>query len=490
MGRRFKNTEEFILRAMKMHPEYNYDKVVYKGTKQKVQITCSIHGDFLIMPSNFLLGRGCQKCGWTITSEKISFNTEEFIKKSIIIHENKYDYSKTVYVGINKRVIITCPEHGDFTQTPSKHLQKRGCSVCGRIKTMIGVKNAFHKKGPEKTTEEFIKKANEVHKNKYSYINSIYLGATKKITINCLKHGEFSQTAINHLTGRGCNKCRIENFVIRVSDTLETFIKKANKIHKNYYNYSKVNYIDSGTKIIIICPKHGEFYQTPNNHISGRKCAKCSDLNQGIKKRLSKKEFMKKAREIHGDKYKYIFSDYENMHIPIRIICKKHGEFKQTPDNHLIAQCGCPKCSESKGEYKIRKYLELNSIEYQNEFKIQTKNGRRFFDFYIKEKNLIIEFHGQHHYYPVSFGSSKKDFAITNFKNGIKRDYEKEQWCIENKIDLLIIPYWQKDMIKDVLDFYLENKIHIISEIPKKCIPYISIKNEIIYEINKNNYLK
>lgn len=132
------------------------------------------------------------------------------------------------------------------------------------------------------TTNQFIEKANKIHSNLYDYSVVKYIDAKSKIKIICTKHGIFEQKANNHLNGQGCKLCNPKS----IKSTTESFIKKAKEIHKNVYNYSKTSYINAKTKIIIICPIHGEFFQTPNNHLQKRGCNKCRPLK--IKKRVIK----------------------------------------------------------------------------------------------------------------------------------------------------------------------------------------------------------
>lgn len=122
--------------------------------------------------------------------------TEEFIKKAREVHGDKYDYSKVEYVKSKAKVTIICPEHGEFLQTPQKHLYGQGCPKCG------------HKS--ELTTEEFIKKAREVHGDKYDYSNVEYVDAKTNVCIICKQHGVFWQRPSHHTAGRGCKKCATE----------------------------------------------------------------------------------------------------------------------------------------------------------------------------------------------------------------------------------------------------------------------------------------
>lgn len=216
--------------------------------------------------------------------------------------------------------------------------------------------------GKKLTIEEFIKRAKEVHGDKYDYSKVEYINTHTKINIICPKHGEFPQTPTKHLSDScGCPKCGGN-----VKLTTEEFIVKARKVHGDKYDYSKVEYLKNNVKIIIICPNHGKFQQTPVSHSGGVGCPICS-------KRKTTKEFIMEARKIHNNKYDYSKVEYFTAKHEIIIICLNHGEFLQTPSNHLRGQ-NCPKCSGKGFEYKplnkvkeiIRQYNIKTKQEYLN----------------------------------------------------------------------------------------------------------------------------
>ena len=188
------------------------------------------------------------------------------------------------------------------------------------------------------TTEEFIAKAREIHGDRYDYSKVEYVNSKTKVCIICPIHGEFWQIPSSHLNGQGCRKCGFLNTIKKRKTTLKEFITKSKLIHGDKYDYSKVEYKNCGTKVCIICPEHGEFWQSPYNHLNGCQCPKCSG-----KTTTNTMEFIARALEIHGDKYNYSKVEYINSQTKICIICPVHGEFWQTPNNHLRSQ-GCPKC--------------------------------------------------------------------------------------------------------------------------------------------------
>lgn len=139
-------------------------------------------------------------------------------------------------------------------------------------------------------------------------------------------------------------------------DRCKRFIEKAAHIHHGKYNYDMVlkHFVDNETKIPIICPEHGEFWQSPHSHLRGHGCSKCADKIKALKRAHTTEWFITKSKEIHGDNYDYSETEYINNKTPITLIChkkdkygKEHGRFIILPVNHITKHnhCGCPKCS-------------------------------------------------------------------------------------------------------------------------------------------------
>ena len=219
------------------------------------------------------------------------------------------------------------------------------------------------------TTEKFIEKARKRYGDKYDYSKVDYKGCFEKVCIICPKHGEFWQTPDTHLRKNGCPKCGLEEMRKSLTKTTEQFIEEAKRIHGDKYDYSKVNYIDAHTKVCIVCPEHGEFWQEACKHVTHKKsgCPKCAKERQ----RLTTEEFIRRAKEVHGDKYDYGKTKYLNQTTKVCIICPKHGEFWQTPNGHLEGK-GCYECGRertvsslfSNTEDFIKKAKEVHGDKY------------------------------------------------------------------------------------------------------------------------------
>jgi hypothetical protein len=145
--------------------------------------------------------------------------------------------------------------------------------------------------------------------------------------------------------------------------TTEEFIQRARKVHGDKYDYSKVEYKDAETHICIICPKHGEFIQTPHSHIRGQKCPKCAIEN----KAHTTDWFIEKAKLIHGDKYDYTKVKYVNNREKVEIVCKKHGAFFQRPETHLAGSI-CPICSNESRQNSLEYYIQLSKEKHGDKY--------------------------------------------------------------------------------------------------------------------------
>lgn len=312
--------------------------------------------------------------------------------------------------------------------------------------------------------EGFIERVNKVHKFKYDYKLSLYTGIWNKVTIICPIHGKFEQVANDHIRGSGCKKCSMTEMGLAKSTTLEDFIIRANNMHNNKYSYNLVNLNGQRSYITIICPIHGNFTQIAKDHLAGRGCIKCRNINIGNNKRFSLEDFILKSESIWGDRFDYSKSEYCGSQTKILIRCKKHNiEFEQSPNSHYRS-IGCKLCfKKSKGEQAIIEWLNLNKINYESEKRFvecrrfKSKSSALRFDFYLKDFNLLIEFDGRQHY---TFSTGWwNNGGIDEFEKTKQRDLFKTNWAKDNGYKLLRIPYFEFKNINKILDLELNNGI-------------------------------
>lgn len=353
-----KTTEEFIQDAKKVHGnKYDYSLVDYKNTGTKIKIICSEHGVFKQTPNRHLSGCICKKC----SVETRTLNTAEFIERAKIIHKDKYDYSLVCYHTAVTKIKIICPVHGEFEQKPYNHLNG-GCEKCNKAYKL--------------TNDEFIKKSKEIHKNKYDYSLCKYINNRTKVRIICPIHGEFEQLAANHLKYRGCKKCDVLNR----TTTLDDFKIKANKVHNNKYDYSLVRYHNTATKVKIICPIHGIFEQSPNNHTSQKQgCPMCKN-SYG---ELCISEFLEKRNIKFSKEHKFVECKHKNplpfdFYLPIENICIEFDGLQHFEPNEFFGGFeGFKKLLENdkiKNEYCKNNNIRLVRIRYDEDINMKLEN--------------------------------------------------------------------------------------------------------------------
>lgn len=334
---------------------------------------------------------------------------EEFVNRSRELYGAKYDYSKVNYVNTSTKVCITCKDHGDFWITPSNFLGGHKCPACS---------------GRERITPDvFIRRSTAIHNGRYDYSKVDYKGLGKRVCIICPVHGEFWQVAQYHMLGQGCPKC-----FGSPKSTTEEFIEKAREIYGDKYDYSKVDYRGNKEKVCIICPEHGEFWQRAKVHYRGYGCPIC-----GGSKRLANEEFIEKAKLIHEDKYDYSKVNYINTSTKVCIICPEHGEFWQTPNNHLFG-AGCPICPESNMESEVRQFLLKNNIAFEQEkgFDWLIHKRKMFLDFFLPDYGVAIECQGGQHFFPTELFGGEEFYKLT-----LERDEAKRKLCEAHGINIL-----------------------------------------------------
>jgi hypothetical protein len=281
-------------------------------------------------------------------------------------------------------------------------------------------------------TSQFIQKSNEIHNGAYSYSLTEYINVHTKVKIICSIHGIFEQTPNNHANNkRGCPKCGMK-LLAQKSGIAAT--KAANM------------FVEKAVKV------HGDKYDySLVNYINNNTKVKIICKIHGIfeqspahhlrktncskckgNSKLTTQQFIDKANAMHNNKYDYSMINYKNNKTKIKIICLEHGEFEQTPNRHLGGD-NCPICKESRGEKDIAEWLEQRNIIFIREKRIKEFNPRKAFDFYLPNHDLYIEYDGKMHFLP--------SFNKNRFEKQQERDQKRNLWCKENNIKLEIITY-------------------------------------------------
>lgn len=320
--------EDFIAKATVFHGNrYGYAQTVFVNWKTPVVIECPIHGPFRQWPETHLRGAGCKRCKAAKAMEaKSKEAARAFVGRAREMHGDKYDYSKAEYKASNEKVVIICPTHEDFLQTPANHMYGRGCPACARqhIAAKLAAKPlaAQTSQAPEVLTQAFIKKAWAIHGDKYRYEGVRFVNGRTPVEIVCPEHGPFFQLPSPHLAGAGCKSCADKARGIEKNrKAAAEFRNRARAVHGNKYDYLQTTYARSSQKVEIVCLKHGPFFIRPDHFLSGVGCPKCGVESMAAKQATGLAEFVRQSRETHGTKLRLRTSGIR--------LCP------QAPDNHL-----------------------------------------------------------------------------------------------------------------------------------------------------------
>ena len=320
--------EEFLIKAKQTHGDkYIYTKEGFEHRKinRKIIYRCPIHNiDVEQRITQHLKGSGCKECGKLKISEKSKTTFEEFVSRAIQIHGDKYIYDKDSYKSNHESVKIYCKKHKYwFEQLPCNHFKGCGCPKCGG--------------NYRKTNDEYIKYLSEKYPDtniSFKHVN--YVNNHTPVKLICPIHDEFELTPITLETNLECPECQKLRFHNKFAKTTLDFINEANIVHNFKYKYDKTEYKTYNSDVIITCPIHGDFPQTPATHLKGSGCPKCGDISMWDKRgRMTTEKFIEKSKEIHGDRWIYTKTIYENAHKPLIITCRKHGDFRQDPKSHI-----------------------------------------------------------------------------------------------------------------------------------------------------------
>lgn len=315
--------------------------------------------------------------------------TENIIKKSKLLHGDMFSYDKTIYINATSKVEFYCNKHKIyFKQYLCAHFRSKtstGCKLCIKEKFIKAV---------SKTTDDFIKRSIAIHDTKYNYDKTNYINNKTKVIIFCNKCKQhFKQAPNHHLRGNNCPCYK--------KITQEEFIERANKIHNNKYIYDYVKYINSNTKIKILCKEHGFFMMLPNNHLSGKnKCPQCTSyISNNETKWLNEQNIPKENRN------KFLTLDNIKINVdgldPLNKIvwemygCYHHGDprFFAPKDINKRRNCTFQELYEKtlfreqlllKYNYKI---ISIWESDYDEKMKRQLMNTTKYKK--AKENNLL-----------------------------------------------------------------------------------------------------
>ena len=259
----------------------------------------------------------------------------EFLEKVAERLRGPLDLSRFEYSGSAGKGVAICPVHGEFLISANALMNGIGCKPCSMAES--GRKRAM-------TQEGFILRATKVHGGKYDYSKVVYVNSQKPVIVVCPSHGEFSQSANAHLTGRGCRKCFSESVGEKCKLSQEEFVSRLKALNTGY-GVDLVRYNGMGKPVTLVCKDHGHFSAIAGNVLYNKSgCPKCAREAVGRKSRKSLDYYVEKSRTVHGDRFEYLGVEYRDSAAYLRVLCSDHGEFLQLAQDH-IKGVGCAKCA-------------------------------------------------------------------------------------------------------------------------------------------------
>lgn len=377
--------EDFLERCKKAHnDEYDYSNAKYEGSSKKLLITCRKHGDFLQAPVKHWAGRGCPACKKTKIGSALKNTKESVIEQFKGVHGDKYNYDLVVYVNLDTKVEIVCGDHGPFLQTPANHRKGKGCPQCAKAR--VSEAKTISK-------EVWLSRFEKVHGDRYDYSKFSVINGDTPVEMVCRTHGSFMQSPYSHAAGKGCPSCASEASRIRQLIPQEEAFEKLKSRWKGRYSYEGSTYCGRDENIEVVCHLHGKFTATYGNHVSGSGCPLCGRLEASEKRLLEERLVISRIKKVHGARYNYDNFVYSGMKSKSIINCKKHGDFLQTAEGHIVGY-GCPSCATpvSKGEQEVFEFIKSvcpDAVQSDH-----TVLGKRELDIFVPSKNLAIEFNG------------------------------------------------------------------------------------------------
>jgi hypothetical protein len=337
------------------------------------------------------------------------------------------------YIDANTKILHHCLIHNVYWETtPSRALQGVGCEMCK--------KERFHKTKC-KTHEQYVNEVSVVNPN--IEVIGKYIDATTSIEHYCKKHCVlWNCLPDNILHGHGCKECGNEKIGDKFRKTHEQYTKEVKAINQDIIVIGQ--YVGANIPILHKCKVDGyEWNAAPASILYGSGCPKCG----GTLKRTHE-EYVKDVSLINPDIE--VIGEYVNATTPVLHKCKMDGYEWLTTPCVILMGCGCPQCNESHGERLVRQWLKNNDIQYISQKKFDDcKDAYPLpFDFYLPDYNCCIEYDGKQHYESVVWFGGQKSLEYIQ-----KHDEIKTEYCKNNNIKLLRIPYFKN--VEETLNNFL-----------------------------------
>ncbi len=438
-----KTKEQFIQEAKTIHGDkYDYSLVEYINSHTKTVFICKRHNEkFYQTPNDHLhCSNGCNKCKNEVKRNNFSKTKEHFIQESKEKFGDVYDFSKTKYINNNTKVYIYCKKCNQELFIIPKDFLRRGHKCLVKKEEVVNKKEANR----IKRQNSFLERLNKKYNNKFDTSEVYYTTNKDKVTLTCKDCGYKNKYRPDMLlatrTVRGCSECERLDKINRNKNTQEEFLKKAKNNTK--LDLSKGKYIGSDKPYLAICKKCGyNFFIKSNRIILGQGCPKCNGRER------TTEEAVKILKYIYKDQYDFSRFNYINSTKKSWVKCNKHNEWF-LESFHSLKTNKKRKCCRKEWQSNANLYIKdlLDNWKIDNKPEYIFKDCKYIkdlkFDFYIPQKNIVIEYQGEWHYFDF-----KNNLKIQQIRDQIKRDY-----CKSHNITEIEIPYWDFNNIETILE--------------------------------------
>jgi len=424
---RRKTNKEFREEVYKLVcDEYTFlEKYINYNTKIKVKHN-ECGNTYKVTPAAFISqGSRCPFCAYNHKK-----TPKEYKKEVYNLVGSEYTILGE-YKAANDKIKIRHNKCGYEYKTQAQSLiSGHGCPKCGY--------NMMN-------TNDFKKKVKELVGNEYKVLGE-YKGIEAKIKIKHQSCGYIYKVRPSNFiyNDNRCPKC-----AYGALKTDEEFKKEVYNLWGDEYKIMGI-YKKNNIKIKVKHNKCGRIYKTkPSSILSGHGCRRCADKSAGEKLSKTTEWFKEKVYKMVGDRYA-VLGKYINNRTKVKIKHNKCGhKYMVRPLSFLYNGSRCPNCKASKGETKIMIFLKNKKIKFKREYTFKgCENIKKLrYDFKIKNKPIVIEYDGKQHFEPIDFFGGEEELKIRK-----KLDNIKNKYCEENDINLIRIPYWEKDNIEEILE--------------------------------------
>lgn len=399
----------------------------YMDSKTPILHLCKKHNiEWKAMPSNILKGCGCSECKSDKIIEKQLKTHEQYVEELSIKSPNLKVIEE--YIDTVTPILHYCIKHDNYWKvSPSNALNKGRCPECGK---------ESHYELSSKPHDDYVRELSI--KNPNIEVVEQYIDAKTKIVHYCLIHDVYWKAApTSILRGCGCIECGKDKISNRFLKTHDEYVNELQTVNPNIIVLGQ--YVNMKTPILHKCSIHEvEWTTSPDSVLQGCGCNECRSEKISTKNLKTHEQYVEDLKLVNPSVI--VLEQYINVNTPILHKCLNDNNEWYVSPSCVLTGYGCPQCHDSKGERQVRLWLSNHNISYERQYKFKDcRDNRQLpFDFYLPCYNLCIEYDGKQHFEAIEYFGGQESFEKT-----LKHDNIKNEYCKNNGISLLRIPYFK-----------------------------------------------